>query len=167
MRRLARTGRVVLAWLSGAAALGGCSGGGLGPAVGQTSGGAGGTTAPPVAAAFDPEVIKAAVAEATTDLKDLLIKQQQDFTTKLAEQQRVIDAIADQPDPSTAAFSGLAFNPVRKSARPAGVTEIADHAERAQQAVIRHLEDQYNSSSDPVAREAYRATLYKMRGVVQ
>ena len=34
-------------------------------------------------------------------------------TTKLAETQRVIDAIADQPDPSTAAFSGLAFNPVR------------------------------------------------------
>ena len=31
--------------------------------------------------------------------------QQETFTTKLAEQQRVIDAIADQPDPSTAAFS--------------------------------------------------------------
>jgi hypothetical protein len=120
--------------------------------------------APAVAAAFDPEVIKAAVAEATTELKDLLVKQQETFTSKLAETQRVIDAIADQPDPSTAAFSGLAFNPVRKAARPAGVVDQAEHAERVQQMTIRTLQDLYNSSSDPHEREAYYATLTKMRG---
>jgi hypothetical protein len=105
----------------------------------------------------DPEVIKTAVAEALSPVME-------QFNTKLAEQQRVIDAIADQPDPSTAAFSGLAFNPVRKAARPAGVTEIAEAAARAQRATERELENLYNSSSDPLAREAYYATLSKMRG---
>jgi hypothetical protein len=120
----------------------------------------------PVAASFDPEVVKAAVAEATTELKDLLVKQQETFTAKLAEQQKVIDAIADQPDPSTAAFSGVALNPVRKAAaRPAGVTEIAEGAERAQQAMVRELRNQYNSASDPAAREAAYAVLCKMQGV--
>jgi hypothetical protein len=113
----------------------------------------------------DPEVIKAAVAEATSELKDLLVKQQEDFTTKLAEQQRVIDAIADQPDPSTAAFSGLAFNPMRtKSRRPAAVPDQAEIAERTQQMVARSLQDLYNSSSDPFEREGYYKTLSKMRG---
>ena len=127
-------------------------------------------TAPPVAAIqplhldMDPEVIKSAVAEATSELKELLVKQQETFTTKLAEQQRVIDAIADQPDPSTASFSGLAFNPVRKAARPAGVAETAEIAERTQQMMIRHLQDKYNASSDPAEREAYYGTLAKMRG---
>jgi hypothetical protein len=125
-----------------------------------------------VNAAMDPEVIKSAVAEATSELKDLLVKQQQDmaaqqetFTTKLAEQQRVIDAIADQPDPSTAAFSGLAFNPLHtKAARPAGVATQAEIAERTQHMVMRTLQDKYNSSSDPTEREAYYTTLARMRG---
>ena len=73
-------------------------------------------------AAFDPSpAIEAAVTKAVTPLLEKI--QAQD--TKLAETQRVIDAIADQPDPSTAAFSGLAFNPVRKAARPAGVTDTS------------------------------------------
>jgi hypothetical protein len=114
----------------------------------------------------DPEIIKAAVTEATSELKDLLVKQTETFTTKLAEQQRVIDAIADQPDPSTAAFSGLAFNPARtKAARPAGVAAQAEIAERTQNMVIRTLQDKYNASSDPAEREAYYGTLCKMRGI--
>ena len=113
---------------------------------------------------IDPETVKTAVAEATSELKDLLVKQQETFTTKLAEQQRVIDAIADQPDPSTAAFSGLAFNPVRKNARPAGVLSQAEAAERSQQMMIRHLTDTYNSASDAYEREAARATLTRLRG---
>ena len=120
---------------------------------------------PPAAASLDPEVIKAAVAEATSELKDLLVKQQETFTTKLAEQQQVIDAIADQPDPSTAAFSGLAFNPVRKAARPAGVTEIAEAAERAQRAYRTGTAKPVRIiHSDPHAREAYHATLTRCGG---
>ena len=115
--------------------------------------------------AFDPSpAIEAAVVKATSELKELLVRQQETFTTKLAEQQRVIDAIADQPDPSTAAFSGLAFNPVRKAARPAGVPAQAEIAERTQQMVIRHLQDKVNSSSDPFEREAFYGTLARMRG---
>ena len=118
------------------------------------------------------DLFKTAVTEALSPLaaeltstKALLTKQQETFTTKLAEQQRVIDAIADQPDPGTAAFSGLAFNPVRKAARPAGVLTQAEIAERTQQMMIRHLQDKYNASSDPAEREAYYGTLAKMRGV--
>ena len=96
--------------------------------------------------AFDPSpAIEAAVTKAVTPLLEKI--QAQD--TKLAETQRVIDAIADQPDPSTAAFSGLAFNPVRKNARPAGVLTQAEAAERSQQMMIRHLTDTYNSAPTP------------------
>ena len=77
----------------------------------------------------------------------------------------MIDAIADQPDPSTAAFSGLAFNPLRnKAAGPAGVPSQAEIAERTQLMMMRTLQDKYNASSDPAEREAYYGTLAKMRG---
>ena len=105
-------------------------------------------------------MVKAAVAEATSELKDLLVKQQETFTTKLAEQQRVIDAIADQPDPGTAAFSGLAFKPqVIKSRRPAAVPDQAEYAARAQQMVRRNLTHTYQTHSDPSVREAASSAL--------
>lgn len=119
----------------------------------------------PVAAPFSPEDIEAAVTKAVTPLLEKIQQQETDFTTKIAAQQKVIDAIADQPDPSTAAFTGLAFNPVRKAARPAGVTEQAEAAERVQRMMIRELETQYNSASDPAMRESYYRNLCKMRGV--
>jgi hypothetical protein len=122
-------------------------------------------TAPPapVAAAFDPEVVKSAVTEATADLKDLLIKQQQDFTSKLAEQQKVIDAIADQPDPSTAAFAGVAFKPpAQKAARPAGVADTAEYAARAQDMIRRNLQSTYYNHSSPAVREAAGQELAKL-----
>ena len=147
---------------------------------------------PPVAAVIDPDLIKAAVREAlhaesvpleaatitafdpspaieaaVTKAVTPLLEKIQAQDTKLAETQRVIDAIADQPDPSTAAFSGLAFNPVRKAARPAGVTEKAEAAERAQNMTIRSLQELYNSSSDPYEREGYYQTLAKLRGASQ
>ena len=104
--------------------------------------------------------VEAAVTKAVTPLLEKI--QAQD--TKLAEAQRVIDAIADQPDPSTASFSGLAFNPVHKSARPAGVTDIAEGAARARQNMIREFENIVNSAADPYEREAARASLRKYQG---
>lgn len=112
---------------------------------------------PATVASFDPSpAIEAAVTKATSELKDLLVKQQATFETKLAEQQKVIDAIADQPDPSTAAFSGLAFRPaMTKAARPAGVTEIAEsHAAQARLLVRQELENTYYNHSTPAVREA-------------
>jgi len=108
-------------------------------------------------ATFEDAVTKAIapLAAELTSTKDLLVKQQEDFTTKLAEQQRVIDAIADQPDPSTAAFSGLAFQPqVIKSRRPAAVPDQAEYAARAQQMVRRNLQNTYQTHSNPHVREA-------------
>jgi hypothetical protein len=119
----------------------------------------------PVAASFGPEDIEAAVTKAVAPLLEKIQQQDETYTSKLAEQQRVIDAIADQPDPSTAAFSGLAFNPLRnKAAGPAGVPSQAEIAERTQLMMMRTLQDKYNASSDPAEREAYYGTLAKMRG---
>ena len=53
---------------------------------------------------------------------------------------------------------------MRKAARPAGVAEKAEAAERAQNMTIRSLQELYNSSSDPYEREGYYKTLSKMRG---
>jgi hypothetical protein len=118
---------------------------------------------------FEAALTKAVapLAAELTSTKALLAEQQEAFTSKLADQQRVIDAIADQPDPSTAAFSGVALNPLHKAARPAGVQSIAEGAERAQQMIMRELSNQYNSASDPAQREAAYASLCKMRGVNQ
>jgi len=122
-----------------------------------------GSRTPDTPLPVDPDVIKSAVAEATAELKELLVKQQETFTTKLAEQQRVIDAIADQPDPSTAAFSGLAFNPVHKSAaRPAAVPDIAESAARAQDMIRRNLQSTYYTHSSPAVREAAGQELAKL-----
>ena len=115
--------------------------------------------------ALRPEDIEAAVTKAVGPAAGEDPAAGETYTTKLAEQQRVIDAIADQPDPSTAAFSGLAFNPLRnKAAGPAGVPSQAEIAERTQQMMMRTLQDKYNASSDPAEREAYYGTLAKMRG---
>ena len=95
-----------------------------------------------------------------TSTKALLAEQQETFTTKLAEQQKVIDAIADQPDPSTAAFSGLAFQPqVIKSRRPAAVPDIAESAARAQDMIRRNLQHTYQTHSDPRVREEAASAL--------
>lgn len=104
----------------------------------------------------DPEVIKSALAEVLAPFTDQV-------NTKLAEQQKVIDAIADQPDPSTAAFSGLAFQPgVVKSRRPAAVPDQAEYAARAQQMVRRNLQNTYQTHSDPYVREAAGQSLAAM-----
>ena len=74
----------------------------------------------------------------------------------------MIDAIADQPDPSTAAFSGLAFNPVQKAARPAAVPDIAESAARAQDMIRRNLQSTYYTHSSPAVREAAGQELAKL-----
>jgi len=110
--------------------------------------------------AFDPSpAIEAAVTKAVTPLLEKI--QAQD--TRLAETQRVIDAIADQPDPGTAAFSGLAFQPgIQKSRRPAAVPDQAEYAARAQEMVRRNLQSTYSTHSNPYVREAAGEALGKL-----
>jgi hypothetical protein len=109
---------------------------------------------------FDPSpAIEAAVTKAMTPLLERIDAQDK----ALADNQRVLDAIADQPDPSTAAFSGLAFNPVQKSAaRPAAVPDIAESAARAQDMIRRNLQSTYYTHSSPAVREAAGQELAKL-----
>jgi hypothetical protein len=114
-----------------------------------------------------PDAVKTAVAEALSPLMEQFTAHQKVYEEKLAEQQKVLDslnAIADQPDPSTAAFSGLAMNPIRKS-RPAGVTSTAEAAERSQMMMVRQLEHTWRTSENPAERESAWKAICKMRGI--
>lgn len=109
--------------------------------------------------ALDAEIIKSAVASAIAPLTDVIQAQK----TRIDEQQKVLEAIADQPDPLTAAFTGIAMNPVRKSARPAAVATIAENAERTQQMIKRRLMHTARTSEDPFEREAAWSELDKFQ----
>jgi hypothetical protein len=110
---------------------------------------------------FDPDVIKSAVSEAVAPFLAKLNAAEE----KLGEQQKIIEKMADQPDPSSAVFTGLALNPVRKAASPAGVPSQADIAERTQQMMIRQLTRTYNASENPAEREAAFQALQKFQGI--
>lgn len=111
---------------------------------------------------YTPDVIKSAVSEAVAPLVEQLTKAH----TRIDEQQAALDAIANQPDPHTAAFTGLALNPVRKSARPAGALSQAEVAERTQQMIIRQLTSTWRTSDNPAEREAARTALDKFQGII-
>lgn len=118
---------------------------------------------------LDPEIIKSAMAEAMAPLleklsaQDAALKAQEE---QLAAQQAVVNKMADMPDPMSAAFTGLALNPVRKSARPAGVPTQAEVAERTQQMIMRQLDRTWRTSENPAEREAARSALDKYQGVI-
>ena len=105
--------------------------------------------------AISPELVKSAVAEAIAPLMERITAQK----ARLDEQQKVLEAIADRPDPMTAAFTGLALNPVTKNVRP--VAETAEIAERTQQMIKRRLQHEWRSSENPAEREAAWAELAK------
>ncbi len=102
----------------------------------------------------DPEVIKTAVAEAIAPLMDKIEKQDK----TISEQEARWEAAANLPDPKTASWAGLALN---KNVRPAGVTTVAENAERTQVAHMRQAYHTWRSSENPFEREAARAELDK------
>jgi hypothetical protein len=74
------------------------------------------------------------------------------------------DALANQPDPSTAAFAGLALNnPAQKNA-PAGIVKQAEHHERIQGMMMRQLERTWRTSENPAEREAAYNALLRHKG---
>ena len=74
------------------------------------------------------------------------------------------DALANQPDPSTAAFAGLALNnPAQKNA-PAGIVKQAEHHERIQGMMMRQLERTWRTSENPAEREAAYNALLRYKG---
>jgi hypothetical protein len=107
----------------------------------------------------DADVIKSAVSEA---LLPLITKVQELEAYKATSDER-FEALANIADPTTNAFTGMAFNPVKKAARPAGVPSQAEIAERTQQMMMRQLDRTWRTSENPAEREAAFTALQKYR----
>jgi hypothetical protein len=78
----------------------------------------------------------------------------------------MIEKMADMPDPSVAAFRGMAYKSAA-GGRPAGVQTVAEIAERSQAAMLREMEVTWRTSPDPREREAAWRSINKMRGFEQ
>jgi hypothetical protein len=109
----------------------------------------------------DAEVLKSAVSEA---LAPLIAKVQQLEAYKAQSDER-FEKLANIADPTTDAFTGIALNPVKKAARPAGVPSQAEIAERTQQMMIRQLQRTASISDNPAEREAAWTALQKYQTV--
>lgn len=104
--------------------------------------------------AVDPEIIKTAIAEAIAPLVDKIEKQDK----TISEQEARWETAANLPDPKSASWAGFALN---KNVRPAGVTTVAENAERTQVAHMRQAYRTWRVSENPYEREAARAELDK------
>jgi hypothetical protein len=118
--------------------------------------------APPAAAAFDPEALKAAVAPLVKRLK----QQDKALTAQgkaLKKVRKTADAIASQPDTSSAPFRGVALT---KTTAPAvQAPSSAGYAEHAQLNQLRLLQQEAYNSPDPGARVAAMAELDRALGI--
>lgn len=108
--------------------------------------------------AMMPDLIKSAVAEATADLAAKLTETEQELKKQrkaAAKLQKAVEEMAEMPDPRTAPFKAVAQEGAFKSFG-AGMAPItpASIAERSQLAVIDLLRHEYETSTDPVRREA-------------
>jgi rRNA maturation endonuclease Nob1 len=118
----------------------------------------------PVAPAFDPAILKSAIAEATGPLVEQLAEAQK----LLKKQQKRLDALADLPDPREAPFKGLAMkNVANKSATgvPVAARTVAENAERTQMALMQALQQEARNNPDSAQREAAWSRLYQMTGL--
>jgi hypothetical protein len=113
-----------------------------------------------VRASVDPDVIKSAVAEATSSLAADLTATR----TELAELRKVADAIADQPDPRVEAYRGPVFNKTSAAAAPQPVT-AAGYEDRVKTAVVKTMYDQWRNSPIPELREEAWQFLLKEAGI--
>jgi hypothetical protein len=97
-----------------------------------------------------------------------LRKAQKKKDKKIAALTKAVNVLADQPDPATQAFKGMAVNPMRtKSASPAGVQGTAEIAERTQLMIMRELESTARNSTNSMEREAAWNQVLKMKGITQ
>jgi hypothetical protein len=127
----------------------------------------------PVAPMFDADVIKSAVESAFGPLLAKLqateekLEKAEKRLEKFDEYDERFEKLANVADPSSVVFTGLAMNPVRKSANPVGVPSQAEIAERTQQMMMRQLQRTANASENPAEREAAWQALYKMQGMTE
>jgi hypothetical protein len=136
---------------------------------------------PEVSKSLTPEVMKTMMSDILTPfeeriaaqdkrIEDLLsenasYKQQVD---SLREKEEVHDrrweALANERDPSTTAFPGLALNPAMHTTRPAGIVQQAEISKSVQGMMMRQLERTWRTSENPAEREAAYAALLKYQG---
>lgn len=138
------------------------------------------TVAPAESTGLTPDVMKSMMTEILKPFEEKIAAQEQriteqnDLISKFNEQtegqkkeleqhQARWDALANQPDPSSAAFTGLARNPVQS--RPEGVTKAADSHERVQGMMMRQLERAWRTSENPAEREAAYKALMQIKGM--
>jgi len=114
-----------------------------------------------VVVSSDAEIMKSAVTEALTPL----IARMQELEAFKAQSDERFEKLANIADPTTDAFTGIALNPVKKAARPAGVPSQAEIAERTQQMMIRQLQRTASISDNPAEREAAWAALQKYQTI--
>jgi len=123
------------------------------------------------AATVDPDLIKAAAAEAFSPLVAELrgelaaARGQIEAQAKtLKKQGKVLDAIAGQPDPAVTAYRGVALAGTPKTPAAAQPT-VAQYAERARATALNAHYDTWNNDPDPEARLRALDLLMKMAGL--
>ena len=83
---------------------------------------------------------------------------------QLAEARKLLDAMADQPDPRVAAYRGVALN--KTTAAPAGLLNSpAQRPAGAQDAAYKAMYDQWRNSPDPELRENALGFLMERAGL--
>ena len=111
--------------------------------------------------AFNPDLIKSAVAEATAPLMERLDEQD----AQLAEARKVLDAMADQPDPRVAAYRGVALN--KTSAAPAGLLDSPERPAGFPDAAYKAMYEQWENTTDPELRENAWKFLTERLGLIK
>jgi hypothetical protein len=94
-----------------------------------------------------------------------LVAKIQELEAYKAQSDERFERLANLADPATDAFTGIAMNPVKKAARPAGVPSQAEIAERTQQMMIRQLQRTARISDNGAEREAAYAALEKYESI--
>ena len=121
--------------------------------------------------AAEPSVTKAATFDTAALNKAVSValrkaEQKNSINKRIKALTKTVNALADQPDPATQPFRGMAANPIHKSASPAGVQEVLGVAERTQMMVLRELEDTARNSPDSAQREAAWNQVLKLKGLI-
>ena len=111
---------------------------------------------------FGP-VIEAAVTRAAAPLLERLEKQDK----RLKEQGKVLDAIADQPDPNVTAYRGVALGSpaTLKASSPPAVGMMAERREQAQATLFNEMFTQWRTAVSPEDREYAWEAMKDMTGL--
>jgi RNA polymerase subunit RPABC4/transcription elongation factor Spt4 len=120
------------------------------------------------AAAVDADLIKGAITEATSDLREAWaseVKKNSKLAKQLRKLQSTVESLGEMADPNIAAFRGVAQPSFKSRAAEPYAATVASTVEQTQLLMMRELETQARQSPDPVQREAAWSALTKMRGL--